>query len=60
MRSVLKVPTPKEYEVVLEIGSKSKKDLVLLFFSRVNVNDTRARLEELGYDVSLWKIQATV
>jgi hypothetical protein len=38
--------------------SKSKHDLVLPFFSRVNLNNARNRLLDLGYRVSLAKIQA--
>jgi uncharacterized protein (TIGR04141 family) len=57
-RPVTDEPKPEEYEVVFGIVSKSKKDLVLPFFSRVNLNNARARLLDLGYRVSLAKIQA--
>ena len=57
-RSVASEPKPEEYEVVFGIVSKSKKELVLPFFSRVNLNNARARLLDLGYRVSLAKIQA--
>jgi uncharacterized protein (TIGR04141 family) len=57
-RPVTEVPTLNEFEVVLAIVSASKKPgLVLPFFSRVNLNTSRARLEDLGYRVSLAKIQ---
>jgi uncharacterized protein (TIGR04141 family) len=51
-------PSPGEYEVVLAIVSKSKKDLTIPFFSRVNLNNAWIRLQDLGYRVSLAKIQA--
>ena len=51
-------PSPGEYEVLLAIVSASKKDLTIPFLNRVNLNNTWIRLEELGYKVSLAKIQA--
>jgi uncharacterized protein (TIGR04141 family) len=57
-RPVTDEPKPEEYEIVFGIVSKSQKDLVLPFFSRVNLNNARARLLDLGYRVSLAKIQA--
>lgn len=57
-KSVVDEPAPGEYEVVLGIVSASKKPLVLPFFSRVNLKNTFERLEDLGYSVSLLKIQA--
>jgi uncharacterized protein (TIGR04141 family) len=51
-------PSPGEYEVVLAIVSASKKDLTIPFFSRVNLNNAWLRLQDLGYKVSLAKIQA--
>lgn len=57
-RPVIAEPKSEEYEVVLGIVSKSKGNLVLPFFSRVNLNHARARLRDLGYRVSLAKIQA--
>jgi uncharacterized protein (TIGR04141 family) len=51
-------PTPNEYEVVLAIVSASKKDLTIPFFSKVNLNNAWLRLQDLGYRVSLAKIQA--
>jgi uncharacterized protein (TIGR04141 family) len=51
-------PTTGEYEVVLAIVSTSKKDLTIPFFSRVNLNNAWIRLQDLGYKVSLAKIQA--
>jgi uncharacterized protein (TIGR04141 family) len=51
-------PQTDEYEIVLAIVSKSKHDLTIPFFSRVNLNNARTRLQELGYRVSVAKIQA--
>ncbi len=51
-------PTAKGFEVVLAIVSTSKNQLVLPFFSRVNLRNVRDRLEDQGYSVSLLKIQA--
>lgn len=51
-------PQADEYEIVLAIVSKSKHDLTIPFFSRVNLNNAWIRLQELGYRVSLAKIQA--
>ena len=55
---VTEIPMGLEYEVVLGIVSQSKKPLRLPFFSKVNLNSARARLEELGYRVTLAKIQS--
>jgi uncharacterized protein (TIGR04141 family) len=57
-QSVEAEPKPEEYEVVFGVISKSKHDLVLPFFSRVNLNNARNRLLDLGHKVSLAKIQA--
>jgi uncharacterized protein (TIGR04141 family) len=57
-RDLIREPSPGEYEVVLAIVSTSKKDLTVPFFSRVNLNNTWIRLQDLGYRVSLAKIQA--
>ncbi len=51
-------PLRDEYEIVLAIISTSKKDLTIPFFSRVNLNNAWIRLQDLGYRVSLAKIQA--
>lgn len=51
-------PETDEYEIVLAIVSKSKHDLTIPFFSRVNLNHAWIRLQELGYRVSIAKIQA--
>jgi uncharacterized protein (TIGR04141 family) len=57
-QSLIGEPSPGEYEVVLAIVSASKKDLTIPFFSRVNLNNAWLRLQDLGYKVSLAKIQA--
>lgn len=57
-QNLIHEPAANEYEVVLAIVSKSKHDLVIPFFSRVNLNNAWIRLQELGYRVSLAKIQA--
>jgi uncharacterized protein (TIGR04141 family) len=57
-RDLIGEPSPGEYEVVLAIVSTSKKDLTIPFFSRVNLNNAWIRLQDLGYRVSLPKIQA--
>ena len=56
-RSVAAEPQRDEYEVIFAVASKSKNDLVLPFFSRVNIGNARNRLLDLGYKVSLAKIQ---
>ena len=56
--TVTAVPNAREYEIVLGIVSKSKHPLKLPFFSRVNLNSTRSRLGDMGYIVSMAKIQA--
>ena len=58
-RPITSQPAPEEYEIVLGIVSKSPRPLRLPFFSRVNLNATKERIEDLGYKVSLLKIQAT-
>ena len=57
-RDLIGEPSPGEYEIVLAIVSTSKKDLTIPFFSRVNLNNTWIRLQDLGYRLSLAKIQA--
>lgn len=57
-QSLVHEPETDEYEIVLAIVSKSKHDLTIPFFSRVNLNNAWIRLQELGYRVSLAKIQA--
>lgn len=56
----LKKPTeqihPGNYEVAYGIISKSKRDLVLPFFSRLNLRNASRRLRGLGYNVSISKI----
>lgn len=49
-------PKSSEYEVVFAIISKSEKELDIPFFSKVNVRNTKSRLEAFGYKVSLLKI----
>ena len=56
-RSLVHEPETGEYEIVLAIVSKSKHDLTIPFFSRVNLNNAWIRLQELGYRVSIAKIQ---
>ena len=56
-RPIRDQPKPQEYEVVLGVVSKSPRPLRLPFFSRVNLNATRERIEDLGYKISLLKIQ---
>jgi len=51
-------PRASEYEVVFGIVSDSTKELVLPFFSRINIKNATDRLAEMGYKVSLTKIQA--
>jgi uncharacterized protein (TIGR04141 family) len=57
-KELIHEPSPGEYEIVLAIVSTSKKDLTIPFFSRVNLNNAGIRLRELGYKVTLAKIQA--
>jgi uncharacterized protein (TIGR04141 family) len=57
-QNLIHEPAPGEYEIVLAIVSTSKHRLTLPFFSRVNLNNAWTRLQDLGYKVSLAKIQA--
>ena len=56
--TIAAVPGPNEYENVLAVISTSKKALVLPFFSRVNLKNVSERLTDLGYAISVYKIQA--
>jgi uncharacterized protein (TIGR04141 family) len=56
-QALIHEPSRDEYEIVLAIVSTSKKDLTIPFFSRVNLNNAWIRLQDLGYRVSLAKIQ---
>ena len=49
-------PNPETYEIVFCIISRSDKELVLPFFSRVNLRAAVRRLQDWGYRVSLKKI----
>jgi uncharacterized protein (TIGR04141 family) len=57
-RNLVHEPETDEYEIVLAIVSKFKHELTIPFFSRVNLNNAWVRLQELGYRVSIAKIQA--
>ena len=57
-QTLIAEPRPGEYEIVLAIVSASRNPLSIPFFSRVNLNHARTRLQDLGYKVSLAKIQA--
>jgi uncharacterized protein (TIGR04141 family) len=57
-RPVTPAPAAGEYEIVLGIISQSFGALVLPFFSRINLKNTYERLQDLGYGVSILKIQA--
>jgi uncharacterized protein (TIGR04141 family) len=57
-QALIAEPRPGEYEIVLAIVSASRNPLSIPFFSRVNLNHARTRLQDLGYKVSLAKIQA--
>jgi len=57
-RDLIHEPSSGEYEIVLAVVSTSKHKLTIPFFSRVNLNNALTRLQELGYKVSLAKIQA--
>jgi uncharacterized protein (TIGR04141 family) len=52
------VPAAGEYEVVFGVVSESESELILPFFSKINIKNARDRLHELGYKISLTKIQA--
>ncbi len=58
-RPVTAAPNIQEYEVIFGIVSVSRGALVLPLFSRINLKNACNRLNDLGYDVSLLKIQAT-
>jgi|SRR5579863_2319765 len=53
-------PMPGNYEIIYAIISESKKDLDLPFFSKVTLRNARRRLQTLGYNVSIGKIQRNV
>ena len=57
-RPVTALPTSGEYEVILGVVSQSLGDLVLPFFSRINLKNAYERLQELGYNASVLKIRA--
>lgn len=54
-----KKPNPSEYTIVFAIITKSQKriDKCLPFFSRLTLRDVAKRLDALGYQVSIRKIQ---
>ena len=49
-------PTPGDYHVVFAIISRSRAQLILPFFSRVNLKNAYSRLGDMGYTVSVTKI----
>lgn len=53
-------PLPDEYEVVYGIISTSPRDLVLPFFSRVNLKNACTNLTSMNYRVSLSKVEANL
>jgi uncharacterized protein (TIGR04141 family) len=57
-RPVTTAPGPQEYEIIFGIVSVSRNQLVLPLFSRINLKNACARLQDLGYKISLLKIQA--
>ena len=57
-RTLIHEPSPNEFEIVMAVVSTSKKDLTIPFFSRVNLHNARIRLLDLGFKVTLAKIQA--
>ncbi len=57
-RPVTAAPNPEEYEVIFGIISVSRSALVLPLFSRINLKNACATLQDLGYKISLLKIQA--
>ena len=50
-------PLPSEYEVAYAIATKAPGSLVLPFFSRVTLKSTFQQLRNLGYQVTLTKIE---
>lgn len=51
-------PRASDYEVAYAIASKDKASLILPFFSRVTLRSTYQQLRNMGYQVTLTKIQA--
>ena len=49
-------PVASNYKIVFGIISKSKKKLVLPFFSRVNLKNAHSSLRGMGFEVALCKI----
>lgn len=49
-------PRPQDFEVIFGIISRSKKKLILPFFSRVNLKNAHSNLTGMGFKVSLCKI----
>ncbi len=57
-RPVTAAPNPQEYEIIFGIVSVSPRPLVLPLFSRINLKNACETIQDLGYKVSLLKIQA--
>lgn len=54
-----RIPEPGEYEIVFAIVSDAPGDLVVPFFSRVNLKHASRRLRGYGYRVTRAKIDVT-
>ncbi len=50
-------PKSSDYEIVFAIISKSKSELDIPFFSKVNIRNAKRKLETFGYNVSILKIE---
>jgi uncharacterized protein (TIGR04141 family) len=57
LRSADRQPRTSDYEVAYAIASKNSGPLVLPFFSRVTLRSTHTQLQNMGYRVTLTKIQ---
>ena len=56
IKNINEKPDPREYKIIFAVISKSDSDLDIPFFSKVNIRNTKRRLEGFGYSVSLLKI----
>jgi len=50
-------PNSADYEIIFAIISKSKNDLDIPFFSKVNIRNAKSKLGLFGYKVSILKIE---
>jgi len=59
IKALSRRPTAADYEVAYVIASRSLKPLSLPFFSRVTLRNAEIQLSNLGFHVSLTKVQVS-